>query len=87
VVQLAPSPLHAGTAPMASGSNFAAGATVRVYGGAVASGPPIASGTSDGTGVLAPLTLPAFAGAGNFLLTFVDSRSRYPVVIAVTVMP
>jgi hypothetical protein len=86
-VQLAPSPLHAGTAPTASGSNFAAGAKVLVYGGPVSSGTPIASGNSDGTGVLAPISLPAFTGAGSFLITFVDSRSRYPIVVAVTVLP
>jgi hypothetical protein len=87
VVQLAPSPLAAGTAAIASGSNFAAGATVTVYGGTVATGTPLASGSSDGSGVLVPITLPPFAAAGSFSLTFIDSRSRYPVTIAVTVTP
>jgi hypothetical protein len=87
VLQVMPSPVKAGAAATASGSNFAAGAQVLIYGGSAATGTPIANGTTDASGVLAPVPLPPFAGAGSFTLTAVDSRSRYPVTIAVTVTP
>lgn len=64
-----------------SGGNFAASAVVSIYAGAGASGAPVATATSDGDGALAPVTLPPPAGAGSFVYTLVDDRSRYPVIV------
>lgn len=77
-------PLVVSSASSVSGSNFAANANVSIYDGAVASSAPIAGGTSDGSGVLAAVTLPSLS-SGSHTLTVMDDRSRYPVTTTLTV--
>jgi len=86
-VTLTPATPTAADAIVASGANFAAGAQVRVYAGATPAGTPLATGTTDAAGVLAPVTLPPLGAAGPHVITFVDGRSRYPVTVGVTVTP
>ena len=87
LAQLAAASVAPGGRPVVSGSNFAAHATVQLYASQSAGGAAIASGTTDGQGVLAPVTLPPFTTAGSYPLTLVDDRSRYPVTIWLTVGP
>jgi hypothetical protein len=63
-----------------TGNNFAAGATVSVYLGP-ATGAALAVGMSNGVGALdtsIAVRVPAVA-PGNYVVTVVDDRSRYPV--------
>ena len=65
-----------------AGSNFAANATVSVYFGS-ATGTPVASGTTNGSGALgSPITfeVPSLA-AGSQTLVVLDDRSQYPISI------
>ena len=87
VVQLMPSPVAVGRMVTVSGSNFASNARVAVYAGASAAGTPIATATTDAMGVLSPLKLTIAGPAGTQLFTFVDHRSRYPVMSVLTVTP
>lgn len=76
-------PASAGAATL-TGDNFAANAEVRVWFGAQA-GTPVATGRTDETGHLVPISLPLPAvPAGAWPITAIDDRSRIPVTTLIS---
>jgi Kelch motif len=81
VVSVTPSLAMPGSKMTLTGSNFAAHATVRAFLLGPSSGAPLATGTTDATGALrAAVVFPApSVAAGDYVITVVDDKSRFPV--------
>ena len=79
----------AGSSVAITGSNFAAGATVRLYFDNM-SGAALSTGHTDANGAIVatiPLTIPAGTSATAHRVIAVDDRSQYPVNAVLTVTP